>query len=226
MLRREFLHIGNIEVFLESVTIASSYNNLLRKRFLKNNTIGLISPGGYTGKVNYSNKAIIWLEQTDGCTIRLARNGREYKPHQLPRLSVDGFCAETRTVYEFLGCLYHGHTCLPFRDVTTLGGDTLAQRYEQTMERLKLITGPGYTVELVWECQFDKDILPLQPEQKHHHIVQHPPLNTRDVLYGGRTEAIVLHYATREGVTIQCYDVMSLYSYVCKYSKLPYNSRG
>jgi len=85
----------------------------MRKRFLKPNTIGLIPPGGYTGNVNYSNKAIMWLlyrEHTDGCTIWHARNGREYRPPKLPNLSVEGFCDETRTVYEYFGCLFHGHT--------------------------------------------------------------------------------------------------------------------
>ena len=103
----------------------------------------LIPSGGYSGNVNYSNIAIMWLvyrEQTDGCTIRHARNRREYIPPEISRLNVDSFCAETRTVYGFFGCLYHGHTCLPYRDVTTLRGDTLAQRYEQTMEILQRIT--------------------------------------------------------------------------------------
>ena len=97
VLRREFLHIGNIDVFHEFV-IASACNKVLRKRFLKPNTIGLFPSDGYTGNVHYSNKAIKWLvyrEQTDGCTIRHARNGREYRPPELPRLIVDGFCAET-----------------------------------------------------------------------------------------------------------------------------------
>ena len=33
--RREFIEIGNVDVFTESVTIASASNKLLRKRFLK-----------------------------------------------------------------------------------------------------------------------------------------------------------------------------------------------
>ena len=80
VLRREFIQIGNIDGFLESVTIESACNKVMRKRFLKTNAIGLIPSGGYTGNVNYSNKAITWpvyREQTDGCTIRHARNGRE-----------------------------------------------------------------------------------------------------------------------------------------------------
>ena len=46
--RREFLAIGNIEVFLEALTIASAYNKVLRMKFLKPETVGLIPPGGYS----------------------------------------------------------------------------------------------------------------------------------------------------------------------------------
>jgi len=125
--RREFLEIGNIEVFLEALTIASACNKVLRKKFLKPETIGLIPPGGYSANRRYSKKALMWLlhmERIDGCRIHHARNGREYRPPELPHYSVDGYCAETRTVYEFLGCYYHGCKCQPFRDVKTLTNDT------------------------------------------------------------------------------------------------------
>ena len=58
---REFIQIGNIDVFLESVIIASACNKVMRKMFLKPNTIGLIPSDGYTGNFNYSNQAIMWL---------------------------------------------------------------------------------------------------------------------------------------------------------------------
>ena len=61
VLRRQFIQIGNIDVFLDSVIIASACNKVMRKRFLKPNTIGLIPSGGYARNVNYSNKAIMWL---------------------------------------------------------------------------------------------------------------------------------------------------------------------
>jgi hypothetical protein len=103
--RREFVDIGNMDVFLESFTIASACNRVLRKRFLKPDTIGLIPAGGYTANQKYSKKALLWLlhmEQTDGCRILHARNGLEYRLPELPFYSVDGYCVETRTVYEFL----------------------------------------------------------------------------------------------------------------------------
>jgi hypothetical protein len=130
--RRDFMKIGNLGVFLETVTIACACNKVLRKKFLKPETIELIPTGRYTANNRYSKKALTWLlekEQTDGCQIRQARNGCEYRPPELAQYSVDGYCAETRTVYEFLGCYYHCCKCQPFRDVKTLGGETLAERY-------------------------------------------------------------------------------------------------
>ena len=59
--RREFLQVGNIDVFQKSVTIASACNKVLRKLFLKPDTKGLIPTGGYSGIVNYSKKAMRWL---------------------------------------------------------------------------------------------------------------------------------------------------------------------
>jgi len=46
LFRREFMHIGNIEVFLEKITIASACNKFLRKRFLQPDTLGLTPTGG------------------------------------------------------------------------------------------------------------------------------------------------------------------------------------
>jgi len=52
MFRREFMQIDNLEVFLEAITYASACNKVLRKRFLKSDTIGLIPKDGYNGNVN------------------------------------------------------------------------------------------------------------------------------------------------------------------------------
>ena len=57
----EFIKRGNIDVFLESVIIASACKKVMCKRFLKPNTMGLILSGGYSGNANYSNKTTMWL---------------------------------------------------------------------------------------------------------------------------------------------------------------------
>ena len=80
--RRDFMEIGNIDVFLEAVTIASACNKVFRKQFLKPQTIGLIPTDGYRCNKNYSKKALMWLlhmQQADNYHIKHARNGREYR---------------------------------------------------------------------------------------------------------------------------------------------------
>ena len=122
---------------------------------------------------------LVYREQLDGCRIMHGRNGREDRWPALPRLSVDGFCEETNTVYEFCSCYWYGYTCLPYRDFTKGAGDTLAQIYERTMDRLEQITHAGYQVQVQCECDFDKWILADHLELKVHPVVQHSPLNTR-----------------------------------------------
>ena len=223
--RTLFKATGNIEVFLESVSIASACNKVFRRNFLKPDTIGIIPRCGYTDGRMQSKKALMWLvheQNTQGLRIRHGRNGKEYRLAELRNYSVDGFCEETKTVYEFMGCFWHGHTCLSFRDVPIYDSEeTLADRYEKTMIRLERITEAGYEVKVMWECDFDK-ILQSHPELKSHPLVKVGPLRTRDALYGGRTEALRLHYKVNpEEETIQYMDIMSLYPYVCKYYKLP-----
>ena len=91
---------------------------------------------------------LLHMEQADGCQIQHAGNGREYRPPELPHYSVDGYCAETRTVYAFLGCYYHGSTCQPFRVVKTIGGETLAERYKHSLSRIEQIKWAGYQVKI------------------------------------------------------------------------------
>ena len=99
-----------------------------------------------------------------------------------------------------------------------MSGYNLHERYEHTMSRLQQITRAAYQVKVQWECEFDDA---EKPELHTHPIVRKSPLCTRDALYGGRTEAMRLHYKVQEVETIQYVDVMSLYPYICKYVKFP-----
>jgi len=71
LFRREFIQIGNIDVFLEAITIASACHKMLRKQFLKPSTIILIPTRWYSGIVNYSKKSLmlfVYREMSDGAT--------------------------------------------------------------------------------------------------------------------------------------------------------------
>jgi G:T-mismatch repair DNA endonuclease (very short patch repair protein) len=119
------------------------------------------------------------MQEVDRCHIMHARNGREYRLPELLHFSVDGYCAETRTMYEFLGCFCHGHTCQSLRDIPTSKGETLAERYEKTISRIEQITRARYKVICMWECEFDEPgIVEQKPELLNDPIVQYPPLRT------------------------------------------------
>ena len=113
--------------------------------------------GGYSGNVSYSKKALMclvyWEMMDGGRKITHGRNGRFYRLPELPQFSVEIFGSETSTVYEFLGCYYHGHTCQPYRDVWTMRRETLGERYERTILRVEHITRAVYRVEVQWESQ-------------------------------------------------------------------------
>ena len=47
--------------------------------------------------------------------ITHAGNGRAVHLPGVPNMKVDGYCAETREVFEYLGCFWHGCQCTPNR---------------------------------------------------------------------------------------------------------------
>jgi hypothetical protein len=77
------------------------------------------------------------------------------------------------------------------------------------MSRLEQLTGAGHQVKVQWDCEFQNEgIAKRKSELLTRPIVQQSPLRTRDVLYGGRTEAMRLHYKARENEkTIQYADL-------------------
>jgi len=87
---------------------------------------------------------------------------------------------------------------------------------------LQKIRDAGYTVVSIWGCEFKKllcDNPGLQNELCSHHYVKHFPINIRDSLFGDRSEATKTYYNVKEGEEIRFVDVISLYSYICKYGK-------
>ena len=69
----------------------------------------------------------------------------------------------------------------------------MAEMYERIMARVEQIMRAGYQVKVLWKYEFQNSILDRHTELQIHPIVEHSPLNTQDALYGGRTEAMLLH---------------------------------
>ena len=76
-------------------------------------SIAIEPENGWEGATpNHSHMALellMWVERDLGSRIQHARQGGEYSILHGSRIyTVDGYHAETRTIYEFHGCLFHG----------------------------------------------------------------------------------------------------------------------
>ena len=100
----------------------------------------------------YGQMAVQWINcESDrtGCTIRHQANGREKRIGKLP---VDGWCAETRTAYQFHGCYFHGCTnCYEPQETNALNGKTMAKLLEDTQKNTAYLQRHVKVVEM-WEC--------------------------------------------------------------------------
>jgi G:T-mismatch repair DNA endonuclease (very short patch repair protein) len=202
--RNLILKLVKMDPFREAITISSICNKVFRTMFLKPDTVGIILRAGYRMGDRQSIEGLQWLAYM-GRTRKMihAGNGRETSLPGVPNVNVDGYCEETKEVFEYLGCFWHGCHCMPNRHKPTGNTEeTLENRYEETMARMQKIKAAGYTVVSTWGCEFRKmlgDIPGLQNEICSHPYVKNAPINIGDTLYGGRTEASRTHCRVKEG---------------------------
>lgn len=222
--RKMMLQEGNVCPFTEACTLPAACNKIYRRNFLKPNTIGIIPKNGYRLRNNQSRIALQWLiweEKQRGINILHAAKQEEIK---INGISVDGFCPETREIYQFHGCWYHGCvTCFkggrnkPLYKNTY---ETLDQRYEDTCVSSERLRKAGYIVIEMWECEFKRNKRALEDTEKHP-LFYNAPLNPRDAFYGGRTGACKMYYEIKNDEKIKYVDVCSLYPWTNKYGKYP-----
>ena len=113
----------------------------------------------------YGQMAIQWLTRESdrtGCTIRHQGNGREKRIGKLP---VDGWCAETRTAYQFHGCFWHGcpkcHT--DPEETNPKNNKTMATLLADTKKHTTYLRRHVKVVE-TWECDWKE--LRKEPDVK------------------------------------------------------------
>ena len=103
MFRKEM----DIDPFNKALTIASYCHQVYCTNFLKKDTIAVFNHHRQL-KIKQSIEAIKWLSymsEKEGICIQHVRNGGEKR---FGNYSLDGYCEETHTAYEFQGCFWHG----------------------------------------------------------------------------------------------------------------------
>jgi hypothetical protein len=99
-----------MDLFRQAITISSICNKVFRTMFLIPDTVGIIPRRGYRIRDRQSFEALQWLAYIGRTRNNITHAGKGREVHLLggPNMKVDGYCAETREVFEYLGCFWHG----------------------------------------------------------------------------------------------------------------------
>ncbi|XP_035228066.1 uncharacterized protein LOC118200234 [Stegodyphus dumicola] len=217
--RAQFLDVAGVDPF-QYVTIASACMATYRSGHIQPDTIAMVPTHGYVNSTNYSPDSIRWLDfvaASEGIAIQHALNGSG--EHRIAGISVDGFCQETETVYQFQGCFFYGCSlCYDGDIIHPLKGVSMATLREKTEETTRKLRTQGFHVIEMWEHEFqrEKEENPdLQAFLDQHHLRDR--LHPRESFFGGRTNALKLFH---EG-DAKYVDFTSLYPWVNKYCVYP-----
>ena len=106
--------------------------------------------------------------------------------------------------------MWHGcNRCYKKRDRRILGGQTIEDRYQATLDKKHRIQQLGYDYIELWQCELD-DWMEESAElrdffKKQTDVIS--PLNPRDAIAGGRTCPIAMRYTPKEGEELSYVDV-------------------
>jgi very-short-patch-repair endonuclease len=228
--REIFKSVSGLDPFSRSITIAMACMEIFKTNYLKPHVLAISPTNGYEPKRKMSYIGTVWLDYIEN--QRKIKIKRE-KP--IGRFFVDGFHLQTKTVFEFYGCLFHGcFECYPTKRsiiCNPFNGKSMENLFQYTQEREKFIRDEGYTLEYIWECKLNSE--KKQNKELKLFFLEHirnlknskirPPLDPRESFYGGRTCTAKLFHQIDENVNekIYYYDVTSLYPYVVKRMKFP-----
>ena len=106
----------------------------------------------------YGQMTVQWLNREahrTGCTIRHQANGREKR---VGKLSVDGWCADRNTAYQFHGCFWHGcPKChIDPEEINPVNGKTMGVLLAETKKHTAYLRRHVKVVEM-WECEWKRE---------------------------------------------------------------------
>ncbi|XP_075438335.1 uncharacterized protein LOC142477223 [Ascaphus truei] len=218
--------VYNVDPF-QLTTLASVCMAMYRLKFLPSNTIAIVPPDNYNiTKKRFSTPATQWLlyvAYKENIVIQHALRGGE---KMVGNYFLDGYAVinGVQTAFEFNGCFYHGcPMCYNEKDTNTVTSLTYGQLYHKTAIKTHFLkTKCGYAVRELWEHEW-KHMLETDTDLKAFLLKSDfpQPMNPRDALYGGRTNAIKLYHKTAPGESIHYYDFTSLYPFINKTKMYP-----
>lgn len=217
------IEITGLDPFTRNITLSSFVMTVFRACYLPGNTLAIPPVIGYEPKRQQSHIASVWLDYLES-TENISIN-REV---QLGQYYADGYHPESRRVYEFFGCYFHGcKKCFPTkRNVTmnNISGLSMSQLAEGTRKKIAFYKENKWDMTTIYECEL-KEQLNACPEMERFFKKTgkkfKKPINIRDCYYGGRVETIKFLREVQQGEVIKYFDINSLYPAMLKLKKFP-----
>lgn len=235
--RKEFMELTDetgrpigVDPFDYGTIAAVSFNGVYCQHFLPPDTIAVVPRPSAD---NYSHKSIVWLEYVASqqeINIQHACNGGEVWITIGPqKRKVDGFCADTNTIFQFHGCFWHGcPKCFKMEETCKHSFYTARNKkgkmekkylkfgnvYQNTLRITEEYVRLGYHVEEMWECDFDKIAKKENLRLSREDLEYMRALIPRDAYFGGRTNAAKLYYKCTGPEKIHYMDITSMYPHV------------
>ena len=226
--RHLFMNVFNLDPFSRNVSLSAAAMEIFRSHYLKPDQLAIAPTNGYLPKRKQSYDANIWLDY-----IEKTKNIELLREYKFENIYFDGYHQLTNTVYEYLGCYFHGCPLCYINDkefiTNNLIGKSMTDLRKETESRSNRIRLAGFTLVELRECDWfstiskDRMITLCISELKQLRLERGyaGPLELRDAYTGGRTNALILFYEVEKNEKILYYDVNGLYAFIMKYSSFP-----
>src|SRR6266436_6732265 len=124
--------------------------------YLKPDKIAMIPYCGYEPMRKRSHIANNWLNY-----IEIKYNIILEREVRIGNYFADGYYRQTNTVYEFLGCFFHGCRKCYINDIYAYNQflkDTIANISIKTQQKLETYRSIGVNIVSIWECEFKQQL--------------------------------------------------------------------
>ena len=217
-----------IDCFSRCITLPMAVMEVFKTNYLKPYSIAIIPRNGYDSRRKQSYIANAWLDY-----MQLNRDKKILREYRIQSFVTDGFIPETREVFEFYGCLYHGcRRCFSskrYKQINPFSGKTVEEMYQNTLKREKQLIDSNFKLTKIWHCELNE--MRKTSEKIDSFFKNHlrnfnsrkftPNLEPRSAFYGGRVNASKLFHEIQNDEKIYYFDFTSLYPFVCKTKKFP-----
>lgn len=247
--RKMFIELENIDP-LNQITIASTVMKLYRAKYMPKDSIAVLKEVHEPETHSRSAMEWLeYMQLTNpNLNIEHAFNGGEHiveytkftpgegtdcaRDGTMGRFSknnyfLDGYAKynDIKYAFEFNGCYFHGCD-ICYKDnmdmINKKKNKTMRQLNRETKQKRKLLERKGYKVFEMRECKWKNF------KQNNKAAISKidmskcvTPLNPRDALYGGRTNACKLFWEAHDGKYARYNDITSLYPTVNFYDRYP-----